>query len=151
MNFVAFIVSLRSIVTGTEKTQSPSPYITLPENGSGGLVNYVFRGGGIVGDELVNGDIAVVTKRRRASFLPANIIRSVGNVGHVRGLEEYDASKFNIYQRLGRLRPSEIAEFYFYKKERIFDWKTLDPVANVPDAVFSFGKWTIGKGLVPRK
>lgn len=153
MNFVAFIVALRSIVTGSEKTQSPNPYITLPENGSGGLVNFVFRGGGIIseGEVAPVGDISVVTLRKRASFTPSNIIRSVGNVGSVKGLEEYDATKFNIIQRLGRLKTSEIAELYFYKKERVIDWKTLDAVKDVPDAIFSFGKWTLGKGVVPKK
>ncbi len=153
MNFVAYLTALRSIVTGSERNQDPNLYILLPENGSGSLVNYVFRGGGIVkGDGRVSyGDISAVTQRRRASFLQSNVISVVGNIGRVRGLEEYDASQFNIVQRLGQMQSGKVAEFYFYKKDRVIDWKTLDVSTTKPDAVFSFGKWPVGEGKVPRK
>lgn len=153
MNFVAYLTALRSIVTGSERSQDPNLYIYLPENGSGSLVNFVFRGGGIVkGDGTVSlGDISAVTQRRRASFLQSNVISVVGNIGRVRGLEEYDASQFNIVQRLGQMQSGKVAEFYFYRKDRVIDWKTLDVNTTKPDAVFSFGKWPVGEGKVPRK
>lgn len=153
MNFVAYLTALRSIVTGSERSQDPNLYIYLPENGSGSLVNFVFRGGGIVkGDGTVSlGDISAVTQRRRASFLQSNVISVVGNIGRVRGLEEYDASQFNIVQRLGQMQRGKVAEFYFYRKDRVIDWKTLDVNTTKPDAVFSFGKWPVGEGKVPRK
>ena len=153
MNFVAYLTALRSIVTGSERSQDPNLYIYLPENGSGSLVNFVFRGGGIVkGDGTVSlGDISAVTQRRRASFLQSNVISVVGDIGRVRGLEEYDASQFNIVQRLGQMQSGKVAEFYFYRKDRVIDWKTLDVNTTKPDAVFSFGKWPVGEGKVPRK
>lgn len=153
MNFVAYLSALRSIVTGSERDQDPNLYILLPENGSGSLVNYVFRGGGIVKTDssVANGDISAVTQRRRAGYLQSNVISSIGNIGNVSGLEEYDATKFNIVQRLGQMQSGKAAEFYFFKKDRIIDWKTLDPNVTKPDAVFSFGKWPIGEGKVPRK
>ncbi len=153
MNFVAYLTALRSIVTGSERSQDPNLYIYLPENGSGSLVNFVFRGGGIVkGDGTVSlGDISAVTQRRRASFLQSNVISVVGDIGRVRGLEEYDASQFNIVQRLGQMQRGKVAEFYFYRKDRVIDWKTLDVNTTKPDAVFSFGKWPVGEGKVPRK
>lgn len=116
-------------------------------------MNFVFRGGGIVkGDGTVSlGDISAVTQRRRASFLQSNVISVVGNIGRVRGLEEYDASQFNIVQRLGQMQSGKVAEFYFYRKDRVIDWKTLDVNTTKPDAVFSFGKWPVGEGKVPRK
>lgn len=153
MNFVAFIAALRSIVTGSERTQDPNLYINLPENGSGGLVSFVFRGAGIVYDDgsVKVGDISAVTQRRRASFLQSNIISSIGNIGKVRGLEEYDAAQFNVVQRLGQMATGKAAELYFFKRDRVIDWKTLDVAKTKPDAVFSFGKWTIGAGLVRKK
>ena len=59
MNFVAFVTAIQSIVTGSEKTQDPAAYISLPSNGSGGIVNYLFRRAHSVetwlGGELVGG------------------------------------------------------------------------------------------------
>jgi len=153
MNFVAYVMALRSIVTGSERSQDPNLYIYLPENGSGSLVNFVFRGGGIVKSDgtVLIGDVSAITQRRRASFLQSNVISVMGNIGKVRGLEEYDASQFNIVQRLGQMQSGKAAEFYFFKKDRAIDWKTLDINVTKPDAVFSFGKWPIGEGKVPRK
>ncbi|MBL8181113.1 MAG: hypothetical protein JNL64_05825 [Blastocatellia bacterium] len=153
MNFVAFITAIRSIVTGSERTQDPNLYINLPENGSGGLVSFVFRGAGIVYNDgsVKVGDISAVTQRRRASFLQSNVISGLGSIGKVRGLEEYDGSQFNVVQRLGQMATGKGAEFYFFKRDRAIDWTTLDVAQTKPDAVFSFGKWTVGDGKVPRR
>lgn len=153
MNFVAFIAAIRSIVTGSERTQDPNLYINLPENGSGGLVSFVFRGAGIVYNDgsVKVGDISAVTQRRRASFLQSNVISGLGNIGKVRGLEEYDGSQFNVVQRLGQMATGKGAEFYFFKRDRAIDWTILDVAQTKPDAVFSFGKWTVGDGKVPRR
>lgn len=168
MNFIAFITALQSIATGSERTQDPNIYINLPENGSGGLVNFVFRRANIVSVvppsaipvtavstpafKIDTADISAVTERRRASFAAPVRIRSVGDLAGVRGLEEYDAGEFNVVQRFGQTKPGELAEFFFYKKGRTVDWAAADLEKQFqPDAIFSGGKWIKGEKLVPRR
>ena len=157
MNFVAFMTALHSIATGIERTQDPNIYINLPENGSGGLVHYIFRRANIVAvtDTTVNisvGDISGVKERRRASFISPVRIRSIGNLPNLRGIEEYDASGFNVVQRFGQTKVGELAEFFFYKKDRMIDWASTDIERQFPpDAIFSGGKWIKGEKLVPRR
>ena len=153
MNFVAFMTALVSITTGTERTQDPSPYVTLPENTSGGLVNFIFRRANIVnGTTISPSDISAVTERRRASFIAPTMIRAIGESLNLRGLEEYDASGFNVVQRFGRLKSGELAEFYFYKKDRVIDWTAIDIEKQYsPDAIFSTGKWVKGENLFPKR
>lgn len=153
MNFVAFVTAIQSIVTGSEKTQDPSAYISLPSNGSGGIVNYMFRRANIIshGDRSV-GDIAVIAERRRASFAVSAKISAVGALGALHGLDEYDASGFNVYQRFGKVRPGELGEFYFYKTDRVVDWNSSDLVFKFPpDAIFSAGRFIKGAELIPKK
>jgi|CXWL01.1.fsa_nt_gi hypothetical protein len=161
MNFVAFFTALQSLATGNESTQSTEPYLTLPENGSGTLVNFVFRRANILSIDRAtvpasvsfsSGDIAAVTERRRAGFAAPVVIRGLGDIGARRGLEEYDASGFNVVHRFGRVASGELAEFYFYKKERGVNWTVADVEKQFPpDAVFSLGSWTKGYGVVPRR
>ena len=151
MNFVALVAAVNSLATGSEKEQSPMPYLSLPENASGSLVHIVFRraNGMNANASTPIGDIAVFTERKRASFIATNKIRSVGAIGKVQGLEEFDASGFNVVQRFGVMRTGELADFFFYRKDRVIDWASPDlEKAFPPDAVFSMGKWTKGEGLV---
>ena len=155
MNFVAFMTALESLASGSEKTQDTAPYLTLPENSSGGLVNFIFRRANIVnaGDTEPNAraDIAAVTERRRASFATPTTIRSVGDLLNLRGLEEYDASGFNVVQRFGKVKSGKLAELFFYRKDRTVDWASADLEKQFPpDAVFSTGKWFKGDGVVPK-
>ncbi len=155
MNFIAFMTALQSLVTGSEATQDPSPYRTLIPNSSGGLVNYIFRRANIVNPASVNppaiADIVAVSERRRASLASSVKITNIGSFAGLTGLSEYNASGFNAYQRFGKTQPGELAEFYFYKKDRVVDW-TSTALATVfpPDAIFSGGKWIKGEGLVPK-
>ena len=156
INFVAFMTALESIATGSERSQNPAGYISLSENSSGGLVNFVFRQANIVkaGETMPTAvaDIAAVTERRRASFIAPTKIKSVGDMPNIRGLEEYDASGFWVIQRFGKTAPGELAEFFFYKKDRTVDWSSADLEKQFPpDAIFSGGKWTKGEKVVPRK
>lgn len=156
MNFIAFLTALNSIMTGSEKMQDPSIYVNLPENTSGGLVNLIFRGATTVNTgtmtEMLIGDIAAVTERRRASFLNMTKIRGVGDMRNLSGLEEYDASGFYVIQRFGRTKSGEMAELFFYKKDRIIDWTSAELEKQFPpDAVFSAGKWAKGDKVVPRR
>jgi len=156
MNFIAFLTALNSIATGSEKTQDPSIYVNLPENTSGGLVDLIFRSATIVNTgamtQMMVGDIAAVAERRRASFLNSTKIRGVGDMRNLTGLEEYDASSFYVFQRFGRTKSGEMAELFFYKKDRVIDWTSAELEKQFPpDAVFSAGKWAKGEKLVPRR
>lgn len=160
MNFVAFMAALQSLATGSEATLSAVPYLSLIPNGSGNLVSVIFRRANIVNTSpaplgrVVSfslGDIAAVTERRRASFAAPTIIRVVGSAGGLVGLDEYDASGFNVIQRFGRLGPGELAVLYFYKRDRVVDWTSAEVEKHSPpDAVYSNGKFISGPGLVPR-
>lgn len=154
MNFVAFLTALNSIATGSEARESPTPYLALPENGSGVITHIVFRRGGLVsetGTFIGNGDIAVRYERRRASFVPSGKITVAAGPISLTGLDEFDASGFVIRQRFGKMRNGELAELLFYKRDRNVNWNAENiETAFPPDAVFSAGKWVKGEGVVPR-
>jgi len=153
MNFVAFVTALNSIATASEKTQSPQPYLSLPENGSGSLTDLIFRNVNTVNGTTVEpvGDIAAATVRRRASFGVTNTIRNVGVIGALTGLDEYDTAGFVTLQRFRTIRPGDLAEFSFYRKGRVIDWTSADlDKMFPPDAIFSQGKWVKGEGVVPK-
>ncbi|MEQ1643495.1 MAG: M14 family zinc carboxypeptidase [Pyrinomonadaceae bacterium] len=161
MNFIAFLTALQSVASGSEATLPASVYVTLPENTSGGLVNYVFRRANIVSIDrsaadavttISSADISAVTERRRASFSAPVKIRSIGDLPNIKGLDEYDASGFNVVQRFGQTKVGELAEFFFYKRDRTVDWAAADLEKQfAPDAIFSGGKWIKGETLVPRR
>ena len=155
LNFVAFMTALHSLATGGERSQDTAPYLSLIENGSGGLVNFVFRRANIFNSASTVpepvADIAAVTERRRASLVAPTMIRGIGDLSGLRGLEEYDASNFNVYQRFGNVKTGELAEFFFYKKDRVVDWASTNIEKQFPpDAIFSTGKWVKGQGVVPK-
>ncbi|MBK6724263.1 MAG: peptidase M14 [Acidobacteria bacterium] len=161
MNFIAFLTALQSIATGSEASVPPSIYVTLPENTSGGLVNFVFRRANVVSVDrsaadplttITTADISAVTERRRASFSAPVKVRGIGDLPNVKGLDEYDASGFNVVQRFGRTKVGELAEFFFYKRDRTVEWAALDLEKQFPpDAIFSGGKWIKGEKLFPRR
>jgi hypothetical protein len=155
LNFVAFLTALHVVADGSEKVQSPQAYLNLTQNGSGGVYYIIFRGANIVIPEEklpYHSDIAINIDRRRANFPAPNIIREIGDLGGVSGLEEYDASGFNVVQRTGSFKIGELADLLFYKKDREVDLASKDLEKQFPpDAIFSTGKWIKGEGLVPRK
>ncbi len=154
VNFVAFITALNSLATGSEKTQNPQPYLSLIENGSGAIYNFIFRRANIIRSPSspsgFQADIGVNTERRRANQWSPNFIREVGDLTKASGLEEYDASAFNVIQRFGRTIVGELGELFFYRKERTVDFRSDDLERQFPpDAIFSGGRWISGKGVVP--
>ncbi len=156
MNFVAYLTALNVLATGSERNYDPAAYVNLPENASGVLVHLVFRNANIVERNspttIKTGDIAAVFERRRASFIPSVRIRSVGPQLKVAGLEEYDASGFNVVQRYSAVKAGELGELMFYKKERSIDWTSPElEKTSPPDAIFSAGKFIKGDKLVPQK
>ena len=155
VNFVAFMAALQSLATGSEKTQEITAYLSLTENGAGGLYNFIFRHANIVSRSAEGAaslaDIAVNTERRRASFSAANVIRVIGELSHLHGLEEYNVGGYNVIQRFDGVKVGELAEFLFYRKDRNVDWTAVDIEKQFPpDAVFSGGKWIKGFGKVEK-
>jgi Zinc carboxypeptidase len=151
-NYVAFLTALNSLASGSERTQDPALYLYLPENGSGGLYNFIFRNATMAPSPGLTPiqafDVAVNTDRRRASFIAPSFIRRIGDLSLVRGLEEYDVKEYTMVQRLRNFKVGELAEFVFYKRDRAIDWAAADLEKQYPpDAVFSGGKWL--KGEVP--
>ena len=154
MNFVAFMTAIYSLASGSERMFDTTSYSSLPENGSGSLYNIIFRRANIVGKsaEIIVSDIALNNERRRASFPPLNIIRKLGDLANLHGLDEYDVSGFNVVHRLGSLKTGELAEFYFYRKDRVVDWTLTDIEKQFPpDAIFSGGKWNKGDKAIVKK
>ena len=158
LNFVAFLTAFQALVTGSERTQDPNVYVSLPSNTTGVLANYIFRRAGIINLDdplavsVTPADIAAIVNRRRASFTAPVTIRSVGDLPLQRGIEEYDASGFNVVHKFSKVKSGELAELLFYRKERTIDWAATDREKQFPpDAVFSAGKWIKGQTLVPKR
>jgi hypothetical protein len=94
----------------------------------------------------------VNTDRRRGSFAAPSFIRLIGDLSVLRGLEEYDVSGFYVVQRFGKVKPGELAELFFYRKERVVDWTAVDLEKQYPpDAIFSTGKWFKVDALIKKK
>ena len=98
------------------------------------------------------GDIAVNVQRMRAGNTPFCLIANVGSIRAARGIDEYDASSFNVIQRFGDTSVGSLGDLLFYKKDRAVVWSSADLEKQFPpDAIFSGGKWTVGEKLVPRR
>lgn len=157
MNFVAYLTALNALATGSEKTQDPNLYINLPENGSGGLIHFVFRGANLVDTSVTPvaispRDISAFSERRRASFLRSIKIRAIGAQLPVKGFQEFDLSGFNVMQRFGKAKAGELADLLVYKRERNIDWTSTEIEKQFPpDAIFSAGKWIKGENLIPKR
>lgn len=153
MNFVAFITALNSLATGSEQTQNTAAYLSLPANTSGGLHHVIFRNANVVGSVPFVTDIAINTDRRRAAFPSPGYVRGIGNLVDRRGLTEYDASAFYVVPRFGiNLRTGQLAEFLFYRRDRVVDFTVVDLETKFPpDAVFSTGRWIKGENSFAAK
>ncbi len=156
MNFIAFLTAFRALADGSEGSFSPANYDLIPRNSGGRIVDVVFRNATIIyrtQPTAVNvADIALVRERRRAEFnAPANI-RRLGPALNVAGLEEYDASGFNVIGRFQPVKQGAIGELLFYSKSRAINWAAEDVMKEFPpDAVYSVGSWVVGEGVVPKR
>jgi hypothetical protein len=156
MNFIAFLTSLNSLASGSEKTASSMAYDMLPHNSSGRVYTYVFRNASIVDpqnpEQTVITGIAANSWRQRASFTPQVAIAAVSSLNGMGGVEEFDASNFYVVQKFGRMKVSESAELLFFKRDRQIDWRSPSFEKDFPpDAIFSLGKFTKGAELFPLK
>jgi hypothetical protein len=162
MNFIAIATALKALADGSEKTFSPANYEMLPNNVSGRLMHFIFRGANVPfvkmdpnntqSVEMQTADIGANTERRRAEFAAPAVIRRIGDLSNVFGLEEYNAAGFFAVGRFEPLAAGKFSEIMFYKKDRQIDWTAADLEKQFPpDAVFSLGKWIKGEGVVPKK
>jgi hypothetical protein len=155
MNFVAILTALKAMADGSEKARSTAEYDALPPNSSGRVVHTVFRNANVI--DPVTGtstaaDLAVLFERRRQQFASPTVIRQMGMFLKVAGLDEYDASAFNVVGRFQAIKQGSFGDMMFYKKSRQVRWAAEDLEKEYPpDAIFSQGKWVKGDGVVPRK
>jgi hypothetical protein len=156
LNFIAFVTALRSIADGSEKMYSPANYEMLLPNSSGRVVDVIFRNASVRRqprpENISRADIGLIRERRRAEFEQRTVVSGVGDLSRITGLEEYDASGFEVAGRNMELRSGLSGELLFYRRGRDIDWTAPDLAQKFPpDAVYSGGRWTVGEGVVPRK
>jgi hypothetical protein len=156
LNFIAFLTALTKLADGSEKNLSTALYDQLPENTSGRVYSFVFRNATLVStqdDQLPHlVTIAVNKDRRRASLLQSAHVTAIGEIGGMAGLEDYDATGFYVTARNGVLKVTEPAELLFYRKDRVVDWSSKDLEKEFPpDAIFSFGRWAKGSGVISKR
>ncbi len=157
MNFIAFLTSMKLLADGGFTAFNPNDYEFIPNNSSGRVVNFLFRNATIIdrtkpSEPPIAGDLAIVLERRRAEQLQPTRIRNVGPLLSIAGLDEYDASEFNVTGRFQPLKQGNYGELLFYKKGREVNWASTDIEKEFPpDAVFSLGKWAVGEGLLKKR
>ncbi len=155
MNFISFVTALKVLADGSEKHFSPINYELLPNNTSGRLFYFVFRNANIIDQtstDVFIADIGINVDRRRAELTAPTSVRQIGDLSAFAGLNEYDASGFNVVGRFQPLKPGSFGELLFYRKDRQVDWSSADLEKQAPpDAIFSLGRWLKGEGTVPRK
>lgn len=97
LNFVLLLSALHALARG-EETADAALYETLPPNVRGDLVDLVLRGATVHGGRGLppfRADVAVVKARAFAGDgrrLPSAAVVDVGDLGHLAGLEEVDAT-----------------------------------------------------------
>lgn len=157
MNFVSLLTSMKLLADGGFTAFNPNDYELIPNNTSGRVVNFVFRNATILDrtkptDPPVTGDLAITVERRRAEQLQPTRIRQVGPALTLAGLDEYDASEFNVVGRFQPLKQGNYGELLFYKKGREVNWASAAIEKEFPpDAVFSLGKWAVGEGVLKKR
>lgn len=155
MNFIAFLTALRVVADGSERSVSPINYELLPHNSSGRLYYFIFRNANVIDRismDVLIADIGINVERRRAELTAPTAVRQIGDLSAFSGLDEYDASSFNVVGRFQPLKTGNFGELLFYRRDRRIDWSSTDLEKEFPpDAIFSLGKWLKGEGVVPRK
>ena len=162
MNFISIATALTALADGSEKSFTAVAYEQLPNNASGRLFSFIFRNASVVtpvqkenglrGADITAADIGAIIERRRAAFVSPIVIRHIGDLSGRSGLEEFDASNFNVVGRFQPLALGGFGEMLFYRKDRQIDWTASELEKSFPpDAIFSLGKWIKGEGLVPKR
>ncbi len=156
MNFIAIMTAMKLLADGGYAAFNPNDYELIPNNTSGRIMSFIFRNATMIDrakpGTAVIGDIGANLERRRAEQLQPTVIRQIGDLSSVSGLEEYDASEFNVTGRFQPLKTGTFGELLFYKKDRAVNWASPDIEKEFPpDAIFSLGKWVKGEGLLKRR
>ena len=156
MNFVAIMTAMKLLADGGFAAFNPDEYELIPNNTSGRIMHFIFRNATMIDrakpDVPVVGDIGTNLERRRAEQLQPTVIRQIGELSAISGLEEYDASDFNVTGRFQPLKTGTFGEILFYKKGREVNWASPDIEKEFPpDAIFSLGKWVKGEVLLKRR
>lgn len=156
MNFIAIMTAMKLLADGGYAAFNPNDYELIPNNASGRIMSFIFRNATMIDrmkpGNTVIGDIGTNLERRRAEQLQPTVIRQIGDLSSVSGLEEYDASEFNVTGRFQPLKTGTFGELLFYKKGREVNWASPDIEKEFPpDAIFSLGKWVKGEGLLKRR
>jgi hypothetical protein len=158
LNFVALIVSLKSLADGSVEEANPAVYDALRMNESGIIYDLVVRGATLinrpqegegggsrlqpyVADLAVNAE-APRSRERRDTRRAA--VQDIGDLSVYVGLEEVDARGYYVTTREGQLRPGTEAALLFYRKDGAgqIDWKAADLETRFPpDAVYHGGEW----------
>lgn len=158
MNFISFLTSMKLLADGGFSDFNPNDYELIPNNTSGRVVNFMFRNATVIDRTkptnplTTTGDLAIVLERRRAEQLQPTRIRQVGPALTIAGLDEYDATEFNVTGRFQPLKQGNYGELLFYKKGREVNWASANIEKEFPpDAIFSLGKWVKGEEMVKRR
>ena len=156
MNFIAMMTAMKLLADGGFSAFNPDDYDLIPNNTSGRIMHFIFRNATMIDrakpETTVIGDIGANLERRRAEQLQPSVIRQIGDLSSIAGLEEYDASQFNVTGRFQPLKTGTFGELLFYKKGREINWASPDIEKEFPpDAIFSLGKWVKGEGLLKRR
>ena len=156
MNFISIMTAMKLLADGGFSAFNPEDYELIPNNSSGRIMHFIFRNATMIDrsnpEATVIGDIGTNLERRRAEQLQPTVIRQIGDLSAVSGLEEYDASEFNVTGRFQPLKTGTFGELLFYKKGREVNWASPDIEKEFPpDAIFSLGKWVKGEGLLKRR
>ena len=156
MNFIAIMTAMKLLADGGFTAFDPEDYDLIPNNTSGRIMHFIFRNATMIDrtkpDSPVVGDIGTNLERRRAEQLQPTVIRQIGDLSAISGLEEFDASGFNVTGRFQPLKTGTFGELLFYKKGREVNWASPDIEKEFPpDAIFSLGKWVKGEGLLKRR
>ena len=156
MNFIAIMTAMKLLADGGFTAFDPDDYELIPNNTSGRLMHFIFRNATMIDrakpEAPVIGDIGANLERRRAEQLQPTVIRQIGDLSSLYGLEEYDASEFNVIGRFQPLKTGTFGELLFYKKGREVNWASPDIEKEFPpDAIFSLGKWVKGEGLLKKR
>ncbi|MEZ5308341.1 MAG: M14 family zinc carboxypeptidase [Pyrinomonadaceae bacterium] len=146
LNFIALMTALQSMVDGTQDSADAKIYERLPFNDTGNIYNYIFRKANVINFRETAtpyvADIAINRERRRQEQLAPVFVREVGDLSIFKGLEEIDASGYNVVVPDGMLRIGSRGHLLFYKKDRKVNWKS-DNLAEEfpPDGEFLNGVW----------
>jgi len=150
LNFVAYLSAVHALADGSVERADPKMYEQLPYNTGGTIFDMIVRGGTLInrlpasGARIVEVAADLSLNESGASSVRARraFVQDVGDLSVFRGLEEIDATGYNVISPQGALRPGAEGVLLFYRKDRKIDWAAPDIETGFPpDAVYRHGEW----------